>query len=234
MSIADLLGQLVAAGGNPHPQAEEQFEQVARAAPPDVLGQGVTDAFRADSTPPFPDMVGQLFGQSDASQRAGMLNQILQAVGPAILSGAAGGVLGRVLGGGMGSVPGGGMPGGGLSGGGLGGVLGGVLGGGGLGGVLGGGASGGGLGSVLEGVLGGPSSQAGLPAADAMPRVSPEQASQITPEQMREIAAQAEQHQPGIVDQIGQFAARNPQLVKALGGMAMAVIASRLAQSMQR
>ena len=42
-----------------------------------------------------------------------------------------------------------------------------------------------------------------------------------TPEQMREIAAQAEREQPGVIDQLGGFAARNPQLVKMLGGAAM-------------
>ena len=71
-------------------------------------------------------------------------------------------------------------------------------------------------------------------AGGPFPQVTPEQASQITPEQMREIAAQAEREQPGIIDQRGGFAARNPELVKMLGGVAMAVIASRMASRMPR
>jgi hypothetical protein len=42
-------------------------------------------------------MVAQMFGQSSAQQQAGVLNQILASVGPAVLSGLAGGALGNVL-----------------------------------------------------------------------------------------------------------------------------------------
>ena len=53
--------------------------------------------FGYDATPAFSQQVGDLFNRSDPQQQAGLLNQILQSVGPAAL-GAAGGVLGRVLG----------------------------------------------------------------------------------------------------------------------------------------
>ena len=52
---------------------------------------------RSDETPAFGNMVGQLFGHSSSTQQAGVLNQILSALGPSAFSGIAGGVLGRLL-----------------------------------------------------------------------------------------------------------------------------------------
>jgi hypothetical protein len=54
-----------------------QFENVARNAPPEDVSHGLHEAFRSEETPPFEQMVGQLFGRSDPNQRAGFLNQIL-------------------------------------------------------------------------------------------------------------------------------------------------------------
>ncbi|KLD64086.1 hypothetical protein [Dyella japonica] len=65
-------------------------------APTGTLGQCITAMFHSDQTPPFADMVGQLFGQSNDAQRAGMLNQLLAAAGPALLA-QAGGALGASL-----------------------------------------------------------------------------------------------------------------------------------------
>ena len=62
-----------------------------------ALGAGLADAFKSNQTPPFGDMVGQLFGNSNAGQQAGLLNHLLAALGPAALSGVAGGVLGKLL-----------------------------------------------------------------------------------------------------------------------------------------
>jgi len=61
------------------------------------LGAGLAAAMRSDTTQPFGEMVGQLFGGSSSAQQAGMLNQLLATVGPAALSGLAGGVLGKLL-----------------------------------------------------------------------------------------------------------------------------------------
>ena len=76
--------------------AHEHFDEVARAAPPGILGQGVADAFRADNTPPFGEMVGQIFGRSNPQQQAGVLNQLLRSIGPGVLSALGGGILGRM------------------------------------------------------------------------------------------------------------------------------------------
>lgn len=61
------------------------------------LAAGLAAAMRSDTTQPFGEMVGQMFGGSSPTQQAGMLNQLLATVGPAALSGLAGGVLGRLL-----------------------------------------------------------------------------------------------------------------------------------------
>ncbi len=80
-------------------RAVDDFDQVAQNAPRESMAQGVTEALRSDQTPPFPQMVGQMFGQSDPTQRAGMLNQLLRGVGPGLLSSIAGGALGNLFGG---------------------------------------------------------------------------------------------------------------------------------------
>src|SRR3954454_11709898 len=54
-----------------------------------------------------------------------------------------------------------------------------------------------------------------LPGAGAT--VTPEQARQVSPTAVKEIADQAERHNPTIVDQAGEFYAQHPQLVQALG-----------------
>jgi hypothetical protein len=82
-------------GGGANP--EHHFDQIAQNAPTDVMSQAVADAFRSDKTPPYQQMVGELFGRSNPTQQAGLLNQLIAAVGPALLSGAAGGALGKVL-----------------------------------------------------------------------------------------------------------------------------------------
>ncbi len=115
---------------SPSQQVEQDFDEVSRQADPDMLEHGFNQAFRSDQTPPFGNMMGQMFGQADSGQRAGMLNQLIGALGPAVLGsmlGGRGGMgnMGGLGGGGMGGMGGGGM-------GGLGGLLGSLLGGGGM------------------------------------------------------------------------------------------------------
>ncbi|WP_426100394.1 hypothetical protein [Massilia sp. TSP1-1-2] len=78
-------------------RAYDDFDQVAQNAPREAMAQGVTEALRSDQTPPFPQMVSQLFDKSDSTQRAGMLNQLLRGMGPGILSSIAGGALGNLF-----------------------------------------------------------------------------------------------------------------------------------------
>ncbi|QGZ41153.1 hypothetical protein IP92_00065 [Pseudoduganella flava] len=161
--LGNLLQQYLGGAADPA-RAEQDFPQAAQLAPQGALAQGVTEALRSDQTPPFAQMVSQLFGRSDGQQRAGMLNQLLSNVSPAMLSALAGNV-GNLFG------------------------------------------------------------------QNGQPQVTPEQAEQITPQQVQEIATTAEQHNPGIVDRIGDFYAQHPQLVQALGGAALAIVLGKIAQA---
>ena len=76
--------------------AHDHFDEVARTAPPDVVGQGVADAFRSDQTPTFGEMVGQMFGRSNPQQQADTLNQLLRSIGPGVLAALGSGILGRL------------------------------------------------------------------------------------------------------------------------------------------
>jgi hypothetical protein len=194
--IGQILGQYNGVNPQQPPQEiEEHFDQVASNAPHEELGEGVSEAFRSDQTPPFANMLGQSFGQADNHQRTGMVNQLLGGLGPAVISS----MLGRGMGGG-------GMGGGGM-GGGLGGMLGGAMGGGGLASILGQLASGG-----------------------RQPQLTQDEVSRLRPEEIEELAQHAERENPGIIDQMGRFFAQNPNLVKGLGGAALAIALGKMAQ----
>ena len=168
--IANLLQQYLGGNGAANQsQAVSDFGQVAQTAPRSAVAQGVSEALRSDQTPPFPQMVGQLFDHGDPNQRAGMLNQLIRGIAPSLLSSVAGGALG----------------------------------------------------SLFRG-------------SAAPAEVTPEQAAMMTPEQVQQIAAHAEQQNPGIVDRMGDFYAEHPTLVKALGGAALAIALGHMAQGMRR
>jgi hypothetical protein len=98
VGILDILKQYTDPSSTPTGNVEDHFRQVAQEADPSELGNGIATAFRSDATPPFGQMVGNLFGQSNSQQQAGVLNQLIRSIGPGAMSGVAGGVLGRVLG----------------------------------------------------------------------------------------------------------------------------------------
>lgn len=189
--LGNLLQQYMnGASGADNTRATQDFDRVSQEVPREDLAQGVTQALRSDQTPPFPQMVGQMFGQSNPSQQAGMLNQLIAAAGPALMGALAGRASG---GGGMGSA-------------------------GGLGGL------GGMLGNLLGGGTGG----------NVPPQITPEQASQLTPEQVQQIAEKAEQENPGVVERMGDFYAEHPNVVKGLGGAALAIALAHMASNIQR
>jgi len=105
MGLMDILQNYMNTGNTPAGDSHAHFDEVAGSAPPQVVSNGLADAFRSDSTPPFGQMVGQLFGNSNSQQQAGMLNQLLGGLGPGVLSGLGGGMLGRMLGGAGGATP---------------------------------------------------------------------------------------------------------------------------------
>jgi hypothetical protein len=86
--VSDLLQRYKGASATtPSPDTAADFSKVADQAPPSAISTGLAEAFRSDSTPPFGQMLSGLFGQSDATQRAGILNHLIAAAGPAALSG---------------------------------------------------------------------------------------------------------------------------------------------------
>lgn len=172
------LGSLLAqfSGGAAPGNVSDQYQQVAQNAPSELLSRGLSAMFQSDKTPPFAQMAGQLFGQANPNQQAGMLNQLLSGMGPAVLAGLVNG------------------------------------------------AGGGGLGAIL-----GKLTQGGaVPAA-----ITPDQASQLTPEQVQEIASHAEQHSPGIIDKMSGFYAEHPGLIKTLGSAALTIAMAAMAQRHQ-
>ena len=97
MGLMDVLGRYAENPNRPPPQVFDDFDSVAREAPEDDIGDGLEEAFRSEATPPFEQMVGQLFDRSGPEERAGLLNEILGSLGGgtggALASGALGGLL---------------------------------------------------------------------------------------------------------------------------------------------
>jgi len=81
----------------------------------------------------------------------------------------------------------------------------------------------------LGGVLGGLASQAG----GGHVQVTPSQVSEISPQQVQDLANHAEQHSPGIFDKLGSFYAEHPQLVKTLGSAALTIALAKMANRMR-
>ena len=167
MDIADILKQYA----DRPTDTQTDFDEVSRQVPPDVLGSGIAQAFRSEQTPDFGNMVGSLFGGSNSQQRAGLLGQLIRSVAPAVLSGLAGGALGRMF---QGAKPG------------------------------------------------------------AQPTVAPADVVDVTPDQVREVAAAAEKNDPSVLDRIGAYYAEHPEVVKALGGTALAIALGQMATRMRR
>ena len=171
--LSGILKQYIG-GGSAQPTGDpaDHFHDVAQNAPPQVVRDGLSEAFRSDQTPPFGQMVGDLFRQANPQQQAGMLNQLLGSLNPAVLSSLAASA--------------------------------------GLGGVLG-----------------------QRPGATA-PTVTAENAAQLTPQQVQEVASKAEQHDPTIIDKMSDFYAQHPGLVKTLGSAALTIALAKIANGMQR
>ena len=85
--VGDLLGQY---GGTAAQRAPDtvynDFDQLAQTAPQSALAEGLSEAFRSDRTPPFGQMLGQLFGQSSGYQRANILNTLIATLGPTLVA----------------------------------------------------------------------------------------------------------------------------------------------------
>jgi hypothetical protein len=85
--IGGLLQQYQGANAQQTPNnVQDDFGQFAQAAPQSAVADGLAAAFRSDQTPPFGNMLGQLFGQSNGTQRASILNTLIGALGPTVIA----------------------------------------------------------------------------------------------------------------------------------------------------
>ena len=159
MGLLDSLMQAVG-GGNSQP-----FDQVAQQAPSDVLAKGLSAAFGSDQTPAIGNMVSQIFAQSNGEQKAGMLNQLIAALGPTVMAGLAGGTLGKVM-------------------------------------------------------------------DPGQAEITPEQAQQLSPQEVEEVVNHAHEVHPGVADHLGQFYAQHRGLLNTLGAIAATVAMARMKDHM--
>ena len=60
--------------------------------------------------------------------------------------------------------------------------------------------------------------------------MTPDAADQITPQDVEEIAREAEKKDPSVIDRISDVYAQQPQLLKVLGGAALAIALGQMAQ----
>ena len=161
MGLGNLMGALESmAGGSGN--VEQAFSQVAANAGQGGLAAALSHAFQSDQTPPFGQMVGSLFGNSNPDQKAGLLNQLAQSVGPQLLGSGTMGNLGALLG-------------------------------------------------------------SGTP-------VTPEQAAQVSPDEVQHAAEHAQQHNPSVVEAASSFYAQHPSLVQGLGAAALGLMMSHLSR----
>ena len=88
--VGNLLKQYTsggaAAAAQPAPDVHAHFDEVAQAAPPSVLAEGLTAAFNSDKTPAFGQMLSTLFNNSTGDQKAGIVNHLLSSVSPSTLT----------------------------------------------------------------------------------------------------------------------------------------------------
>src|SRR3954468_9065989 len=81
-------------------------------------------------------------------------------------------------------------------------------------------AAGPGAAGLLGGLLGGQGTS----------QVTPEQAQQVPPEAVHDLAQQAEKNNPSIVETASNFYAQHPKLVQSLGAVALASIMSHMSR----
>jgi hypothetical protein len=62
-------------------------------------------------------------------------------------------------------------------------------------------------------------------------QLSPEQADQVSPQAVQELAAQAEQKDPSVIDMVSNFYSAHPTLVKTLGAAALTIALTKIAQN---
>lgn len=69
-------------GSVPAGDTGTHFQQVAQSVDSGTLAQGISAAMRSDQTPPFAQVVSQLFSSGSGEQKMAMLNTLLSSVSP--------------------------------------------------------------------------------------------------------------------------------------------------------
>ena len=86
------------------------------------------------------------------------------------------------------------------------------------------------LGSIGPEALGSIPGLGGLAGVLGEGNVTSQQASQVSPDQVQQIAAHAERRNPSVVDEVSGFYAQHPQVVKAVGGLALSIALQHMFQ----
>jgi hypothetical protein len=81
-----------------------------------------------------------------------------------------------------------------------------------------GGGSGGALSSLLKG---------------GQTSVTPEQAAAIPPDEVQQLAAHVEKHQPSVIDRVSEVYAAHPTLIKTLGATALSIAVKKISEAHQ-
>ena len=87
------------------------------------------------------------------------------------------------------------------------------------------------LGSIMGG--GGLSGLAGIFGGGAPRQITPQEAAQVSPEEVQQLAHHAEQHNPGVVDRMSEIYSAHPTLVKTLGTGAMMLALRKISEMQQ-
>jgi len=83
MSLLDQMKGLLSqyrSDATPAGDPTAHFQQMAQSVDSNTLAQGIAAAMRSDKTPPFAQLVSQLFANGSTEQKAGMLNTLLSAL----------------------------------------------------------------------------------------------------------------------------------------------------------
>ena len=82
--LDNVIGMLskYGSGQTPSGDAGAHFQQVAQSVDSGTLAQGIAAAMRSDQTPPFAQLVSQLFASGSAEQKMAMLDTLLSSVPP--------------------------------------------------------------------------------------------------------------------------------------------------------
>ncbi|MDB6109924.1 MAG: hypothetical protein JWR69_1674 [Pedosphaera sp.] len=85
--VGGLFGHYAGASPQQPPEnVHADYDNIASNVPPETLAHGLSHAFRSNETPPFGQMVSQLYSHGNTQQRTGLLSTLLGSVGPTGLS----------------------------------------------------------------------------------------------------------------------------------------------------